>query len=112
MDADPARPSAARGAAEGGAVRGAVKAPNPSLRDRARGLVEEARAEALEGAATIRAARLEPPPGSARLQRLGYGFALPAAFARRALADPALRRRYLWVSCVQFAVTLGVGLVI
>jgi hypothetical protein len=87
-----------------------VNEPKAPLRDRVRGLYGQARTEARESAARIRAARLDPPPESARLQRFGHGLALPAAFARAVLADPALRGRYLRVVSVQFAITVGVGL--
>jgi hypothetical protein len=99
------------------------RAPNGGLRDQARSLFEEAsqRASRFEPptpadlaaearAATAQAARFELPPRGARLQRFGYGLALPFVLARATLKDPAARRRYLRVVGVQLALTLGVGL--
>jgi len=97
-------------------------APPEGLRQQARSLLEQASARAArfeppspsslaaEARATAaRAARFEPPPDGARLQRFGYGLALPFALARVTLADPAARRRYLRVIGVQLALTLGLG---
>lgn len=84
--------------------------PKATLRERARGLYGQARTTAKEGAIRVRAARLDPPPEQARIQRFGYGLALPAAIARAMLADRALLRRYLWVIGLQFFVTVGVAI--
>jgi hypothetical protein len=97
-------------------------APPEGLRQQARSLLEQASARAARfeppspsslaaeaRASAARAARFEPPPDGARLQRFGYGLALPFALARVTLADPAARRRYLRVIGVQFALTLGFG---
>ena len=98
-------------------------APPAKLRHQARSLLEQASAHAARveppsasalvaeaRAMAARAARFEPPPDGARLQRFGYGLALPFALAHATLKDPAARRRYLDVLGVQLAVTLGVGL--
>jgi hypothetical protein len=69
-------------------------------------LAAEARASA------ARAARFEPPPLGARLQRFGYGLALPFALARATLRDPAARRRYLRVVGAQVGLTLGLGVLL
>jgi hypothetical protein len=100
-------------------------APPEGLRQQARALVVQATAKAARfeppspsslaasaRATAARAARFEPPPDSARLQRFGYGLALPFALARVTLADPAARRRYLSVLGVQLALTLGVGVLV
>lgn len=99
------------------------RAPNGGLREQARSLFEEASARASRfeppsaaelaaeaRAATARATRFELPPSGARLQRFGYGLALPFALARATLKAPAARRRYLRVVGVQLALTLGIGL--
>lgn len=96
-------------------------APRGELRGKARSLLEQAArfepptpaALAAEARASAgRAARFEPPPRDARLQRFGYGLALPFALARATLRDPAARRRYLRVASVQVALTLGLGVLI
>jgi hypothetical protein len=97
-------------------------APNEGLREQARSLLAQvsARAGRFEApsaaelaaearASAARAARFEPPPLGARLQRFGYGLALPFALARATLKDPAARRRYLRVIGVQLALTVGIG---
>ena len=100
-------------------------APSEGLREQARSLLVQvsARAGRFEPpsatalaaearASATRAARFEPPPLSARLQRFGYGLALPFALARATLKDPAARRRYLRVIGLQLGVTLGFGVLI
>ena len=100
-------------------------APSQGLREQARSLLVQASARAsrfepptpaalaAEARASVaRAARFEPPPLGARLQRFGYGLALPFALARATLKDPAARRRYLRVVGVQLAVTIGIGVLL
>jgi hypothetical protein len=100
-------------------------APSEGLRGQARSLLVQvsARASRFEPpspaalaaearASAERAARFEPPPLGARLQRFGYGLALPFALARATLRDPAARRRYLRVVGAQLGVTLGIGALI
>jgi hypothetical protein len=100
-------PRARSGEADLAPTDGAIDLPA-----RLHGLYGRARTEALASITTVRLARLDPPPHDARLQRFGYGLALPAALARIILADEALRRRYLQVVGVQFAVIFAVGLVV
>ena len=110
--------------ADRGRDRGS-SAPGEGLREQARALFvrvstrasrfdpptsAELAAEARASAA--RAARFEPPPLGARLQRFGYGLSLPFALARATLKDPAARRRYLRVVGVQLGITLGIGVLI
>ncbi|MFS8069049.1 MAG: hypothetical protein ACMG6S_22040 [Byssovorax sp.] len=100
-------------------------APKAGLRNQARSLFEEASARvarfeppapaelaAAARASAARAARFELPARGDRLQRFGYGLALPFALARATLKDPAARRRYLRVIGVQLALTLGFGVFI
>ena len=97
-------------------------APKAGLRNQARSLFVEASSRvarfeppapaelaAAARASAARAARFELPPRGARLQRFGYGLALPFALARATLKDPAARRRYLRVVGVQVALTLAFG---
>ena len=100
-------------------------APNEGLRQQARSLLvrvsaragrfapPSAAALAAEArASATRAARFEPPPLGARLQRFGYGLALPFALARATLKEPAARRRYLRVVGVQLGLTVGIGVLL
>lgn len=100
-------------------------APNEGLREQARSLLVQVSARAARfepptaaalaaeaRASATRATRFELPPVGARLQRFGYGLALPFALARATLKDPAARRRYLRVIGVQLGLTVGLGVLL
>ncbi|MEP7125940.1 MAG: hypothetical protein ABJE95_33720 [Byssovorax sp.] len=100
-------------------------APSKGLREQARSLLVQVSSSASRfdpptpaalaaeaRASAARAARFEPPPLGARLQRFGYGLALPFALARATLRDPRARRRYLRVVGVQLGITVGLGVLL